>query len=60
MSGILSAPARQKVLKQDNVESLNKRMRESKYPDMEKMLQVWYTHALLKGVYISEEIFIEK
>jgi hypothetical protein len=38
--GILSARARQKVLKQDNVEALNKRVRESKYPDMEKMLHV--------------------
>jgi hypothetical protein len=60
MSGILSVPARQKVLKQDNVEALNKRIRDSKYPDMEKMLHVWYTHALSKGVSISDEILTEK
>jgi hypothetical protein len=57
--GILSAPARQKVLKQDNVEALNKRIRDSKYPDMEKIVHVWYTHALSKGVSISDEILTE-
>jgi hypothetical protein len=60
MSGILSAPARQKVLKQDNVEALNKRIRECKYPEMEKMLHIWYTYAISKGVSISDEILTDK
>ena len=51
MSGILSAQttinailsARNKVMKIDYVNALNKRIRECKYPDLEKTLFIWFT-----------------
>ena len=50
MSGILTAPARNKILKLDDVEVSKKRVRESKYPDMERMVFVWYSQAITKGL----------
>ena len=38
MSDILSAKSQNKILKQDNVEALGKRIRDCKYPDLERML----------------------
>jgi hypothetical protein len=60
MSGILNAPAREKILKLDDVEVAKKRVRESKYPDMEQMVFVWYTHVITKGLTISDDTLIEK
>ena len=60
MSGILSVANRSKILKQDNVESLNKRIRECKYPDLERMLWLWQTMATNKGISVSDSLLIEK
>ena len=60
MSGILSVANRNKILKQDNVESLNKRIRECKYPDLERMLWLWQTMATNKGISVSDSLLIEK
>jgi len=60
MSGILSAPSRNKILKQDNVEAFNKRIREGKYPDHGKMLYFWHGIAINKGISVGDLILIEK
>jgi hypothetical protein len=60
MSGILSPSFRNKILKQDNVEVLNKRIRECKYPDLENMLYFWHGIANGKGIALSDLILIEK
>ena len=59
MSGILSASSRNKISKVDDVEAVNKRIRECKYPDLERMLFVWYTHVVKKTV-ISDDILLTK
>ena len=60
MSGILSLSNRNKILKQDNVEAFNKRIRECKYPDLERMLWLWQTMVTNKGVSVSDALLIEK
>ena len=60
MSGILTTPARNKILKLDDVEVSKKRVRESKYPDMERMVFVWYSQAITKGLPISDDTLITK
>ena len=59
MSGILSTSSRNKISKADDVEAVNKRIRECKYPDLERMLFVWYVHAIKKTV-VSDDILILK
>ena len=59
MSGILSLSSRNKILKQDNVEAFNKRIRECKYPDLERMLWLWQTMSTNKGVSVSDALLIE-
>jgi hypothetical protein len=60
MSGILAAPSRDKILKLDDIEVPKKRVRESKYPDMERMVFVWYAHVITKGLTISDDTIIQK
>ena len=60
MSRILGAHSCNKILKQDNVEAFNKRIRECKYPDLEKMLYFWHGVANSTGISISNLILIEK
>jgi hypothetical protein len=60
MSGILSVESRNKILKQDNVEALGKRIRDCKYPDLERMLWLWQTMAVDKGASVSDLLLIEK
>ena len=55
MSGILNASSRNRIAKLDDIEACNKRIRECKYPDLEKMLFVWYSHVLAKGTPIVDD-----
>ena len=59
MSGILSATSRNRIARLDDIEAVNKRIRECKYPDLERMLFVWYVHAIKKTV-VSDDILILK
>ena len=45
---------------QDKIEVLNKRIRECKFPELERMIHLWQTIALSKGVMISDDILIQK
>ena len=58
-SGILSSTSRNKILKQDNLEAFNKRIREYKYPKLEKMLFLWHSFTVSK-MPISDDLFISK
>ena len=49
MSGILSASSRNKIFGVDNMEAYNKRIRESKYPDLERMLYLCNTMVIQRG-----------
>jgi hypothetical protein len=60
LSGILSASSRNKILKQDNVEAFNKRIREAKYPYLEKMLYIWHGCKVNSGAVINDEMLLEK
>ena len=60
ISGILSASTRNNIFGVDNMEAYNKRNRESKYPDLERMLYLWNTMVIQKGVSASDAILIEK
>ena len=60
MSGILSQSSCKKILNQDNVETMNKRIRQSRYPDMEKMLNAWCKNELSKGASISDSSIVDK
>ena len=60
MSGILSASSRNKIFGVDNMEAYNKRIREYKYPDLERMLYLWNTMVIQKEVSTSDAILIEK
>ena len=60
MSGILSVESRNKILKQDNVEAFNKRIRECKYPDLEKMLYIWHSCKVNSGAVINDQILMDK
>ena len=40
MSGILSVTSRNRIARLDDIEAVNKRIRECKYPEMERMLFV--------------------
>ena len=55
MSGILKPASVNKIMKLDDVEAFNKRIREAKYPELEKMLFIWQTMTK-----ISDMILIEK
>ena len=60
MSGILSVESRNKILKQDNVEALGKRICDCKYQDLERILWLWQTMAVDKGAAVSDLLLIEK
>ena len=59
MSGILSSTSRNKILKQDNLEVFNKRIRECKYPELEKMLFVWHS-LIVSKMPISDDLLVTK
>jgi hypothetical protein len=59
MSGILSVPSRNKILKQDNLDVFNKIIREFKYPELEKMLFVWHSLIVFK-MPISDDLLVTK
>jgi competence CoiA-like predicted nuclease len=60
MSGILSESSRKKILKQNVVDTMSKRIRQSKYPEMENMLNAWCKNELDKGVTISDAMIVDK
>ena len=60
MSDILKSSFRNKINKQDKIEVLNKRIKEFKSTELERMFHLWQTIALSKGVMISDDILIQK
>ncbi len=60
MSGILSESSRKKLLNQNHVDTMSKRIRQSKYPDMENMLNAWCKNELDKGASISDAMIVDK
>ena len=60
MSDILSVASRNKILKIDNVDVLNKRIRDCKFPELERILLHWHNQTVNKGVCINDEILIQK
>ena len=60
MSGILSESSCKKILNQHNVETMNKRIRQSRYPELERMLNAWCKNELAKGMCISDSLIVDK
>ena len=60
MSGILSVASRNKILKIDNVDVLNKKIRDWKLPELERIMFHWHNQTVNKEVCINDEILIQK
>ena len=60
MSDILKPENIRKLEQVDSVEDLNKRIREAKYPELEKCLYLWYSEKLSRKTPISDDMLTEK
>ncbi len=60
MSDILKPENIRKLEQVDSVENLNKRIREAKYPELEKCLYLWYSEKLSRKIPISDDMLTEK
>jgi hypothetical protein len=60
MSDILKPDNIRKLEKLDNVDDFNKRIREAKYPDLDKCLYLWYSEQVRNHIPVSDDMLREE
>jgi hypothetical protein len=60
MSDILKSEYERKLQQLNSVEDFNLRIREAKYPDLERCLYLWHSEVLRLNLLVADDLMLEK